>query len=248
MSKKQYSYGMHSTTALLKNEPHRIVRLYIQETRDEKINQLIGLAKQHAIPIEYATRVHLDKITAGGNHQGIVAFCEAAKIYTESDIEALLERAESLPLILVLDGLQDPHNLGACFRTADAAGVTAIIAPKDKSVGITPVVNKVASGAAETIPFIQVTNLVRALETLKSLGVWIYGTDGAATQSIYQTDLRLPLALILGAEGKGLRRLTQAHCDLLVSIPMLGSVSSLNVSVAAGICLYEVVRQRSIPK
>jgi 23S rRNA (guanosine2251-2'-O)-methyltransferase len=147
-------------------------------------------------------------------------------------------------LVLVLDGVQDPHNLGACFRSADAAGANLIIAPRDKSASITSVVSKVASGAAETVPFVQVTNLVRALEKLKELGIWIYGAAGEAEQIVYEVDLRGPSALVLGAEGAGLRRLTREHCDVLVKIPMFGSASSLNVSVATGILLFEAVRQR----
>jgi 23S rRNA (guanosine2251-2'-O)-methyltransferase len=156
----------------------------------------------------------------------------------------LLKTASSPPLFLVLDNIQDPHNLGACLRTADAVHVTAVIIPKDRSATITPVVRKVATGAAETVPIVQVNNLVRALEHLKELGVWLMGASGDAKQSLYQTDLRGPIALVLGAEGTGLRRLTEECCDVLMHIPMRGSVESLNVSVAAGICLYEALRQR----
>jgi len=159
-------------------------------------------------------------------------------------LEELLERSERAPLILVLDGVTDPHNLGACLRTADAAGVTAVVIPKDKSATLTPVVRKVACGAAEVIPLVAVTNLARTLEKLQQRGLWVVGTAGEAEQQIYQQDLTGPLVMIMGAEGKGMRRLTRDHCDFLVKLPMAGSVSSLNVSVATGVCLFEAVRQR----
>ena len=190
-------------------------------------------------------RQELDRVTEEANHQGVLAYCETARVYSEQDLGRLLESIAQPPLILVLDGIQDPHNLGACFRSADAAGVHLIIAPKDKSVGLTPVVSKVASGATETIPFVQVTNLARTLEKLKELGIWIYGAAGEAEQSIYQTNMTGPAAIVLGSEGEGLRRLTREHCDVLVKIPMHGTVSSLNVSVAAGVMLFEVLRQRN---
>jgi len=243
---KQYIFGLHSVAALLTNHPERIIRLCVQrERRDKKIENLISSAKQNHVSIEYVSQQELDSLTSAANHQGIVAFCSASKTYHEGDIKHLLENITHAPLILVLDGIQDPHNLGACFRSADAAGVDLIIAPKDKSAGITPVVSKVASGAAEIVPFVQVTNLVRTMEELKELGIWIYGAAGDAMQSLYQTDLSGPAAIVLGAEGSGLRRLTREHCDVLVKIPMQGSVSSLNVSVATGVFLFEVLRQRT---
>ena len=151
------------------------------------------------------------------------------------------------PLLLILDGVQDPHNLGACLRTADAAGVSAVIAPRDRAVGLTPTVRKVACGAAEAIPFIQVTNIARTLRELKDRGIWLVGADGAAEMDIFSAGLRGPLGLVMGAEGEGLRRLTREHCDFLVRIPMAGTLESLNVSVATGICLFEAVRQRQMP-
>jgi len=238
-------FGLHTVTALLEKQPERVKRLSIQESRqDKKVLALVELATQRGIPIEYHDKAALDAMTQSANHQGVLAFCAPSQVYAESDLPNLLSSLTQPAFILVLDGVQDPHNLGACFRSADAAGVHAILAPKDKSVGITPTVSKVASGATETIPFVQVTNLVRALETLKSLGIWIYGTDADASQTLYQTSLTGPLALVLGAEGAGMRRLTKEHCDVLIHIPMQGYVSSLNVSVAAGVCLFEVVRQR----
>ncbi len=240
-----YIFGLHAVESLLRNRPKSIRCLYVQtERHDQKINSLIQIAKQVKIPIDYQSRQELDRLTDDANHQGIVADCAKAPAYTERDLPSLLDNLSSPAFILILDGVQDPHNLGACFRSADGAGVQMLIAPKDKAVSITPVVSKVASGATETIPFVQVTNLVRAMEILKEAGIWIYGAAAEAETSIFQTDLRGPLALVLGAEGAGLRRLTREHCDALMRIPMQGSVASLNVSVATAICLFEVVRQR----
>jgi 23S rRNA (guanosine2251-2'-O)-methyltransferase len=177
-------------------------------------------------------------------HQGIVANAAALPDYTDSDLVRLLEEAKSPSLILILDGVTDPHNLGACLRTADAVGVDFVIIPKDKSASITPVVSKVACGAAESIPLVRVTNLARAMDVIKQQGVWIYGAAGEANQTIYELDFTSTIALALGAEGDGLRRLTREHCDGLFSLPMLGHVESLNVSVATGVSLYEVIRQR----
>lgn len=244
-SNKQFIFGIHSVEGLLQNQPERIIRLCVHQDRsDKKMQALLQLARQIGVPIDHASKHELDRMSHDANHQGIIAFCEKARAYSESDLKSLLENLDVPPFVLILDGVQDPHNLGACFRSADAAGVNIIIAPKDKSVGMTPVVSKVASGAAEAIPFVQVTNLVRAMEILKEMGIWIYGAAGEATQSLYQTDLKGAVAIVLGAEGSGLRRLTREHCDVLLKIPMQGSVSSLNVSVATGIFLFEVVRQR----
>lgn len=246
-SNKQFIFGLHAVEALLQRQPDRILRLCLyQERNDKKMETILHLAKKQGVTIEQASRQELDRMTQEANHQGVVACCTKSSVYSESDLKQLLQQTDSPPLVLVLDGVQDPHNLGACFRSADAAGVHAIIAPKDKSVGLTPVVSKVASGAMETVPFVQVTNLVRALEILKEMGIWIYGAAGEATQTIYQTDFSGPTAIVLGAEGAGLRRLTREHCDVLVKIPMRGSVSSLNVSVATGVFLFEVVRQHTL--
>lgn len=245
MTNKQFLFGLHSVLALLQNQPERITRLWVQQQRqDKKMEDLLALARKQGIAIESVSKQELDTLTQSSTHQGIVAFCKKAASYSENDIKPLLENLTVPPFVLLLDGVQDPHNLGACFRSADAAGVHAIIAPKDKSAGLTPVVSKVASGAAETVPFIQVTNLVRAMEILKDMGIWIYGAAAEAKQTLYQTNLTGPVAIVLGAEGAGLRRLTREHCDVLVNIPMYGSVSSLNVSVATGILLFEAVRQR----
>lgn len=243
----QAIFGLHAVQALLEKHPERILSLHVMQTRgDKKIEALLSLAKAAGIHIETTSRQALDKLAQEGNHQGVVAQCAKVKAYQESDLKSFLDHIEGPPFLLILDGVQDPHNLGACFRSAEAAGVHAIIAPKDKSVGITPVVSKVACGAAETLPFIQVTNLARSIETVKEHGIWVYGAAGEATKTIYQTDLKGPLALVMGAEGSGLRRLTRDLCDGLIKIPMVGTVESLNVSVATGICVFEALRQRSL--
>lgn len=245
MSDNNFIFGLHAVESLLENQPERITRLCIaQERSDKKIDAVMQLAKSQGLHVVMASKPELDRMTDGANHQGVVAFCKKARAYTEHDLKGLLEDLDVPPFVLVLDGVTDPHNLGACFRSADAAGVHAIIVPKDKAVGITPVVSKVASGATETVPFVQVTNLVRALELLKEMGIWIYGAAGEAEESLFKTKLTGPVAVVLGAEGTGLRRLTREHCDVLVKIPMHGTVSSLNVSVATGIFLFEVARQR----
>ena len=247
MNEQAYIFGIHAVETVLAKQPKRIIRLAIlQERQDQKIQSIIQLAKHYKIKVDFFPRHELDHLTQNENHQGIVAFCQKAKNYSEHDLETILENTQKKPFLLILDGIQDPHNLGACLRSADAAGVDAVIAPKDKSVGLTPAVCKVASGAAETVPFIQVTNLARTLRFLKEKNVWIFGAAGEADKSLFEADLNLPLALVLGAEGTGLRRLTREHCDMLLTIPMQGSVSSLNVSVAAGIFLFEAVRQRGL--
>jgi 23S rRNA (guanosine2251-2'-O)-methyltransferase len=186
----------------------------------------------------------LDRLASGERHQGVCVQMRSAGVLGEGALDDLLEKVKA-PLLLVLDGVQDPHNLGACLRTADAAGVAAVIVPRDRAAGLSPVVRKVASGAAETIPLIQVVNLARTLRWLKEREIWIVGTDDEAPKSLFETSLTGPLALVLGAEGQGLRRLTKENCDALISIPMKGVVESLNVSVATGVVLYEALRQRS---
>lgn len=244
MSNQSLVFGLHAVHALLKTHPDRIQRLCLASERsDHKIQDIVMLAKSKHIKIEFISRHELDKLSKDENHQGAIAFCLAQKQYSENDLEKLLDSVKK-PFLLILDNVQDPHNLGACLRSADAAGVHAVIAPKDKSVGLTPTVAKVASGAAETVPFIQVTNLARTLQSLKERGIWIYGAAGDAEKSLYDVELTGSVAIVLGAEGTGLRRLTRDNCDILVKIPMQGSVSSLNVSVATGIFLFESLRQR----
>jgi 23S rRNA (guanosine2251-2'-O)-methyltransferase len=240
-----YTYGIHAIHSILEKDPNRIQQLYLQKDRaDAKIQAITALATRFHIKITLVSRAELDRLTHNEVHQGVVAVCDKVKVYNENDLEALLQDLQQPAFLLILDGIQDPHNLGACLRSADAAGVHAVIVPKDKSVSITPTVSKVACGAAETVPFIQVTNLARTMRFLKDLGVWLFGAAGEAEQTLYQADFKMPVALVLGAEGQGMRRLTKEHCDMLLKIPMHGSVSSLNVSVATGIFLFEAVRQR----
>lgn len=245
MAKQQIIFGLHPVMALLKKHPERVLSLEVHQTRqDKRMGEIMALAATHDISVHFTSRASLDQHTHEANHQGVLARCQPVPTYAEADLKDLLTHAAHPPFVLILDGVQDPHNLGACFRSADAAGVDVIIAPKDKSASLTPTVSKVACGATETVPFVAVTNLVRTIESLKSLGIWVYGAAAEAEQSLYQTNLQGPVALVLGSEGSGLRRLTQEHCDALLHLPMRGSVTSLNVSVAAGIILFEVLRQR----
>jgi 23S rRNA (guanosine2251-2'-O)-methyltransferase len=244
---EQFVYGVHAVSALLANPYQRINRLFISEDRqDPKIESMLSQAQALKIPVERLTATVMNQRFKDAVHQGVAALAKPMPDYGERDIPTLLGIAKDPCLILILDGVTDPHNLGACLRSADAAGADFVVIPKDKNASITPVVTKVACGAAETIPLVRVTNLVRALELLKEQGVWIYGTAGEAEHTIYHLNAKVPLAMVMGAEGTGMRRLTREHCDELFSLPMLGSVSSLNVSVAAGISLYEVVRQRTV--
>lgn len=241
----QFVYGLHAVTALLNNR-HRVTRqLFINQARqDKRLQALMNLAMQKQIPIESLSVQKMNQRFANFAHQGVVATAGALPDYNEADLLSLLTQSKQPQLILLLDGVTDPQNLGACLRTADAVGVDFVIIPKDKSASITPTVSKVACGAAESVPVVRVTNLVRAMETIKQEGVWVYGAAGEANQTLYQLDFQASIALVLGAEGDGLRRLTRDHCDGLFALPMMGSVESLNVSVATGIALYEVVRQR----
>ncbi len=237
--------GLHAVAALLARDGARIRRLWVRAGReDARLTQLLAAAEAVGLPVERVARERLDALAGLASHQGVVAELAPAPPRGEAELEAHLEGLAT-PLLLVLDGIQDPHNLGACLRTADAAGVDAVIVPKDRSAGLTPVARKVASGAAEVVPLFQVTNLARCLRGLRDRGIWLYGAAGEAGQSLYRTELGGPLGLVLGGEGKGLRRLTREHCDALVCIPLFGSVSSLNVSVAAGVLLFEARRQRS---
>ncbi len=266
-------YGIHVVSNLLKNAPHRVLEVYLSELRsDEKLKNIQNLAEEQDIPVLTGSKKQFKTWVKDAIHQGVMAKVKPKETISYYDLLEIIKNCEnnsnSTPLLLILDGVQDPHNLGACLRTADAAGVTAVIIPKDRSVGLTPLVHKVASGAAETMPVIEVTNLARTMEDLKKENFWLMGTtdpfraieqsgkkSGSAghsgkagmqiIQSLYQTDLRGRIAIVLGAEGAGLRRLTEEHCDILMQIPMLGTVESLNVSVAAGVCLYEALRQRS---
>ncbi len=245
MSELETIFGLHAVSALLDKEPEKIKRLLVLKGRkDKRLESLLVVARKSGVSIENVERHQLDK-REPGNHQGVIAECDALSEMEEGDLEELLQSLKEKPFLLVLDGVTDPHNLGACLRSADAAGVHAVIAPKDKSAPLNGVARKVACGAAEHVPYIKVTNLARTLRWLQQYGVWLIGAAGETDKTIYQADFNGAMALIMGAEGKGLRRLTKEHCDELIKIPMSGSVSSLNVSVAAGVCLFEAVRQRA---
>lgn len=243
----QLIVGIHAVRTALKHGAGRLDSLwYDKGRRDRRLRQLLDEARAAGVEPEASNKASLDKMTSGANHQGVVAHGEMPASLGESALDGLLGGLSGPPLLLVLDGVTDPHNLGACLRSADAAGVHAVITPRDRASGLTPVVCKVASGAAETMPFIQVTNLVRTLRYLQDAHrVFVIGAAGGADRSLYQADLTGPLALVMGAEGEGLRRLTRETCDQLVHLPMAGHVESLNVSVATGVCLYEAVRQRA---
>ncbi len=239
----QWVFGLHAVQSLLKTAPHTIAEIRLQQGRvDQRLQKLQQLAERAAIPVVRIDKQALREL-AGDAAQGVAAWCESPELRNEDYLRGLIDQVAQ-PLLLVLDGVTDPHNLGACLRCADAAGVNAVVVPKDKSVGITPTVRKVACGAAETVPLVVVTNLSRTLKSIQQQGVWVVGAAGEAEDDIYRADLSGPLAIVMGAEEKGLRRLTRENCDGLVKLPMAGSVSSLNVSVATGICLFEAVRQR----
>ena len=240
-------YGLHAVRAVLHQRPKDVIRLSIAAARDDaRVRELRDLAASRGVKAAGATAASLDQETGGAAHQGVVAEVRPSAPLDENSLLDLLTAAPGPALVLVLDGVSDPHNLGACLRTADAAGATAVVAPRDRAAGLTPVVRKVAAGAAETVPFAQVTNLARALRDMKEAGLWIAGTAGDGEQALFQADLSGPLAIVMGSEGRGLRRLTRECCDFGLRLPMNGAVSSLNVSVAAGIVLYEALRQRSI--
>jgi 23S rRNA (guanosine2251-2'-O)-methyltransferase len=237
-------FGIHAVQAVLARSPERVLSLYVQNGRaDKRLQEVLSLASSASTAVTQRPREELDKMVEG-RHQGVIALVEPAPEFREQDLPDLVAAAGSAALILVLDGVTDPHNLGACLRSADAAGVTAVVAPKDNSVGLGATVFKVACGAADVVPFIQVTNLARSLQQMQQAGIWVVGMAGEAEASLYERDLTGPIAVVMGAEGAGMRRLTRENCDYLAKLPMAGSVSSLNVSVATGVCLFEVVRQR----
>ncbi|WGE45829.1 23S rRNA (guanosine(2251)-2'-O)-methyltransferase RlmB [Actinobacillus equuli] len=238
-------YGIHAVKAFLDNAPERLIEVLVLKGREDKrLNPLLNELQRLGISIQQVNRQTLDNKAQGEVHQGIIAKVVPQKELNEHDLDAILAQKQ-IPFLLILDGVTDPHNLGACLRTADAAGVDAVIVPKDKSAQLTSTARKVACGAAETVPLIRVTNLARTMRELqKQHNIWIVGTAGEATSGIYQAKLTGAIALVMGAEGDGMRRLTREHCDQLISIPMAGSVSSLNVSVATGVCLFEIVRQK----
>ena len=244
-SDEQLLIGIHAVTSALKSAASDVQWLRIAaESKNKRLNEIESRAHGSGIKVVKCSVKELDKMSAKQRHQGVIAGFKGSNIATEGQLNTILDGIDGPPLVLVLDGVQDPHNLGACLRTADAAGVHLVVICKDQSAGITPVVRRAASGAAETLPVIQATNLARVLRELKQRGIWLAGTSDAATESLYATDLSGPLALVMGSEGTGLRRLTAELCDYLISIPMAGQVESLNVSVATGVCLYEINRQR----
>lgn len=246
MSDLERVFGLHAVQALVERHPKRIKRLLLQTGRlNERQQAVLASAEQQGIAVQRVAGDELDA-QAEGVHQGVVAEVSPSQLWSEEMLGHLLDRLEGTPLLLVLDGVTDPHNLGACLRSADAAGAHAVIVPRDRSASLNPTVRKVACGAAETVPLVAVTNLSRTLKQLKQRGLWVVGTAGEVEQLIYDVDFTVPSIIIMGAEGAGMRRLTREHCDYLVKLPMAGSVSSLNVSVATGICLFEAVRQRGV--
>jgi len=245
MSKMQCIYGLHVVYATLKANPGCVLEVYCDnKRRDQRIEKITTLVERNNITISHVTRTELDSMVQQARHQGVVAQCKLPAPYPEAVLERIIDGLERPALLLILDGVQDPHNLGACLRSADGAGVDAVVVPKDRAATLTPSAIKIASGAAFSVPVIQVTNLSRTLKKLQQKGVWLVGADGQSSQLLYDIDLTGSVGIVMGAEGSGLRRLTKEVCDHLVKLPMQGAVDSLNVSVATGICLYEARRQR----
>lgn len=238
-------YGIHAVRVLLETAPHTVINLHVQKNReDQRLQSLIKIAEKSGVIVKYIPRKELNIF--GGKHQGIIAECKNFGSLDVNVLQTVIRNRETSVLLLILDGVKDPHNLGACFRSAEALGAQAVIVPKDWAVGITPVVRKVACGAVEILPFIRVTNLARTIRWLQEQGIWIIGTAADADSHLQDIDLTGDIAIVLGSEGKGIRHLTKEYCDFLAQIPLRGSIESLNVSVACGICLYEVERQRML--
>ena len=243
MSSPKVLFGFHAVGVRLKTAPQTIIEIYFEPTRrDARMRQFLERVREAGVRLIEADGLRLAKLAGSHGHQGVAARVEA--VAQVKSLDDLLDQINEPPLLQVLDGITDPHNLGACLRVADGAGAHAVIAPKDHAAGINATVAKVASGAAETVPYFMVTNLARTLGELKERNIWCIGTSGDAPKTLYQVDLKGPTALVLGAEGDGMRQLTRKTCDELVNIPMHGAVESLNVSVASGVCLYEALRQR----
>lgn len=246
---EQITYGLHAVKELLKSRATAINQLLVQAGRkDKRVAEILSLSRSHGVVVTTVSKKELDA-KIDGKHQGVAAIVQAQsasqdKSMNEQELHELLRTLDA-PFLLILDGVTDPHNLGACLRTADAAGIDAVIIPKDKSAGLTPTARKVASGAAESTPLVTVTNLARCMDKLKEIGIWLIGTDDGAKVSVFAQDFTGPIALVMGSEGAGLRRLTREKCDHLVAIPMAGELSSLNVSVATGVAAFEAIRQRS---
>ncbi len=259
----EYVYGINAVGEMIKHNPKAVTQLYILDGRqDQRAQTIRDLAAKARLPLQLCNKADFAALLANPfkqlemdsnetpfdaiNHQGVLAECKPSQARDEAFLESLIKKSDHALLFLILDGVTDPHNLGACLRSADAAGADAVIIPKDNAVGLTPVVRKVASGAAETMPLVVVKNLARAIKNLQDAGVWVMGAAGEAEQSVFDLDFSGNIALAMGAEGGGLRRLTRERCDSLFKIPMAGAVESLNVSVAAGICVFEVLRQRNL--
>jgi len=247
MSSPKVIFGFHAVGVRIKTAPQSVIEVMFDVSRrDARMKQFMARAQDAGVRLVEADGARLSKLSGSHGHQGVAARVEPIpQTHSLDELLEGLEATETVPLLLVLDGVTDPHNLGACLRVADGAGAHAVIAPKDHAAGINATVAKVASGAAETVPYFMVTNLSRTLGELKERDIWCVGTSDDAPSTLYQTDLKRPLALVLGAEGTGMRQLTRKSCDELISIPMMGAVESLNVSVASGVCLYEAMRQRS---
>lgn len=240
-------FGLHAVQAALEVPVSRVKEIWLAtERQDNRIENVLAAANEQGVVIHFSERETLDKIAPDVQHQGCVAKCRPLESLDEKGLFDLLDNLNEPPLLLILDGVQDPHNLGACLRTAEASGAHAVIVPKDRASGLTATAIKISSGSAERLPFAQVTNIARLMRELQQRGVWLIGTSGDSETSLYQTKLTGPMAIVLGAEGKGIRHLTRENCDEVVFIPMQGEAESLNVSVAAGVCLFEAFRQRSL--
>jgi 23S rRNA (guanosine2251-2'-O)-methyltransferase len=249
MAESTRVYGLHAVRWLLKEHPERVRRLWLQSTRDDaRTEELATLARSVGISVQRVDARKLDEWTEAASHQGVVADAEPSRGWSEDDLYAHLDALTAPALLLLLDGVQDPHNLGACLRTADACGAHGLVIPRDRAAGLTPVARKVAAGAAETVPVVTVTNLARTMRSLKERNIWLIGADAQAERPAFEADLKGAVGLVLGSEGEGMRRLTRESCDTLVRLPLLGALESLNVSVAAGMLLYEAVRQRATPR
>ncbi|MCI1728875.1 MAG: 23S rRNA (guanosine(2251)-2'-O)-methyltransferase RlmB [Chiayiivirga sp.] len=241
----EWVVGINAVASALENDAVNVREVLVEaRARNPRLQEIADAARAAGISVRAVPGDALEKLSSGNRHQGVAANYAASKHYDEHDLESLLESSATPALLLILDGVQDPHNLGACLRSAAAAGATAVVIPKDKSAPVNATVRKTSAGAADRIPIVRVTNLARTLETLKQAGVWMVGLAGEATQSLYAVDLKGPIGIVMGSEGEGMRRLTREHCDYLAQIPMSGAVESLNVSVATGIALFEVRRQR----
>ncbi|UPG91768.1 23S rRNA (guanosine(2251)-2'-O)-methyltransferase RlmB [Luteibacter aegosomaticola] len=249
MATETWIVGINPVEGALANDPERIRELLVeQNSKNARINEILAAARKHGIQVRTMGKDQLEKMSGEARHQGVVARYETPPMLGENDLESLVEKAGPDCLVLVLDGVTDPHNLGACLRSAAAAKVTAVVVPKDRAVGLTPTVRRASAGGADLVPLVAVTNLARTLRSMKDAGVWVTGLAGETEQSIYQVDFKGPVAIVLGSEGDGMRHLTRELCDFVAKIPMPGNMESLNVSVATGVVLFEALRQRGVKK